>query len=295
MQGSNAGMQQGSEGTEEDRRPQVRHETFCPYCHADTTASAYVHPEFRTRYCSHAHADAHVGVAAWYTLHRDWTCDEDLPRGPWPALDVPPNVVGEPIAAPSGMLDGADVAAQVLAGMAREAYPTHCAACGKLLDPNRTTTFTSMDGTKSQGHWGDVRDAEFPFCRGCYHGGQAFDHQHAETIGILHAYGLATAWWNTGGGCWILVVLRADADGKGPDSWADDEDGAFGPFVGIMGAHHDGTEWHCESGQIDPGEDLGAMAFRTEDDWDGTTTPPQVAGVSVHDLAAFALAYLPTA
>jgi hypothetical protein len=253
-------------------------ESFCPSCHSDTSESAWIHPELGLRYCSRAHAESHVGVAPLYRVAKpDWFTRtmglvyraDDCPAE-WAGLYVPALDDGGPV---SGPIPGiVTVSGSMPAGL-----PTVCGCCGEAFDVSR-----------------DRPSAEYPFCMGCHFSGRVLSMTHHETIAVLRSHGLRGTCWHTGGGCWTLVIQRADA----PDRWgSEDDDGVdFVPFVCATDAFEDGGSWHIEAGMPEPGEPFGACYYDSESTWQGdrdSPEPPTIVPATAHALAAFALLHLP--
>lgn len=131
---------------------------------------------------------------------------------------------------------------------------------------------------------------EYPFCRSCHYNGQAWAVKYAMVIAELESYGLRAQWWHTGGGCFVLVIQRADA----PDQWAEisdetgawEEGGPWEPFVGVtddVGAHFTDAAW-------------SAYAWLTADAWNGGSdfdAAPTIETDSIAQVAALALKHLP--
>lgn len=327
MQGSNAAMPQGNGRTEEDRPRFVVLRTYTAGEHAEPSAIGFYHslreaaervaeevldsagdcdaddltswarpffvgealdpndesnltgesfvypPRDEVEEALALHVERHRSAEVAYS--GTWHDPEGRSIAGWQVvdLDAPEGEAGE------GMVDGADVVARIAEALP---FPTHCASCGHLLKPS-----------PEQGE-GDTIDPAFPYCRTCYYGGRAYAHLHAATIGTLRAYGLRASWWNTGGGCWILAVVRDAA----PEAWGEEAgaDGSFVPFV-AAGEAFDGSDgWTWESGGVDdPTAAWGATYFPTNDAWCGElgAESAEVAPVDAHGLARFALEHLP--
>lgn len=192
-----------------------------------------------------------------------------------------------------------------------ESYPTHCETCESLLVEGR------------RGH-GDYRNPDYPHCRTCSSTGAVAAKARVDELQAIvdaSAGRLQAQVWNGGGGCFNIVVWRAE-DSEWGDIWERDPDSAdpgawrqtdkFVPFVCCSQAYRpidawadsypqflkgDETdhEWTMDSGLAEIGEPYGAVFYSTLDAWEGgesfdsapTAVPLDMAGI-----AAFAMKHL---
>lgn len=193
-----------------------------------------------------------------------------------------------------------------------DSYPTHCETCESEL----------VEGARAHG---DYRQPDYPHCRACSSTGAVAARARVDELqAIVDASEgrLQAMVWNGGGGCFNLVVWRAE-DPEWGDIWERDESvadrahgweptGKFVPFVCCSQAYRPidayaeqwphllkgdetDSEWTMDSGLAEIGEPYGAVFYATLDAWEGGSDfermPTQVP-LDMPGIAAFAMKHL---
>lgn len=163
--------------------------------------------------------------------------------------------------------------------------------CPPELLPKSTPEQVQCGGCGDPAGIGDRLTDEYPFCRDCHYNGTAWAVRYGMEIAQLESYGLRAQWWHTGGGCFVLVIQRADA----PDQWAEisDESGEWvegGPWEPFVGVTLEGNNEHFTDAEWSAYAWLTSDAWNGGDDFDGA---PTIETNDMTQVAALALKHLP--